>query len=341
MEQPKHPSNSSDQGKKDKDRLSPRPDEKENHPPKETPTQKSISAARQLYCTSLETAKTNQKAAITAYDRALKIYRKKKELFEWTEQNYRIYRDLDICLDTELATGNTSLTANVASYNTLSTGLYTNLTKIVTAVKDLKTKIYALRDQSSVLENFRNDQCNATQWALLTGKVMENCKGDAPIPLPGERPEACKDSEHVFNELISIPKKALVFDVDSLLQSAADVTGIQTFSNISSLTGLQAGLTSASTSLVQQIQAAVKARTADMVTVQADLVTAVQDCTKAGVEEYNKISVCIASHYTIHYLCSPDCTCTPPRQEHIHIPRLKDCECRICQLGEKLNYWKA
>jgi hypothetical protein len=201
-------------------------------------------------------------------------------------------------------------------------------------VKTLKTKVSALRDQASVLENFKNDQCNATQWALLTGKNLENCKTDQPPVVPRERPEACKDADKTYEELIAIPKKVLVFDVDSLLQSSADVTGIQTFSNIGVLTGLQGELSKASAGLVTQIQTAVKARTADMVTVQTDLIAAVQDCTKAGVDEFNKISLCHAAHFSIQFLCQPDCGCVKPWQEAVIAPRLEDCECRICRIGE-------
>jgi hypothetical protein len=325
MDQPK-PTPNPEQGRKDKDRV--KPEEKE------TATQKSIDAARQLYCTNLRTAKTNQKAGEKAYERAVRIYRKKKKLFEWTENNYRIYRDLDICLDTELTTGNAALTDNVTGYNKLSAGLYANLQQITAAVKTLKTKVSALRDQASVLENFKNDQCNATQWALLTGKNIENCKPEQPVPAPRERPDACRDAEKVYEELILIPKKVLVFDVDSLLQSSADVTGIQTFSNVSVLTGLQTDLSKSSTALVTQIQASVKARTADLATVQADLIASVQDCTKAGVDEYNKISVCHAAHFSVQFLCQPDCGCVKPWQETVIAPRLEDCECRICKLGE-------
>ena len=78
---------------------------------KDTPTQKVISAARQLYCTNLQTCKADKASSEKTYERAVRIYRKKKKLFEWTEHNYRLYRDFDICFDTELTTGNISLTA--------------------------------------------------------------------------------------------------------------------------------------------------------------------------------------------------------------------------------------
>ncbi len=304
---------------------------------KDSSIKKSISTARQAYCTALKTAKSDKEAAEKAYERSLRIYRKKKKLFEWTENNYRVYRNLDVCLDTELKTSSASLTDNVKNYNALSTTLYTNLKAIVTGIKDLKTKVSALRDQASNLENYKNDQCNATQWTLLTGKNMENCKGDTDQPPPHERPEACKDADHIYHELITVPKKVLVFDVDSLLQSSADVVGIQTFSNISVLTAQQDTLSKAADAFVAQIQAALKARVTDLTAVQNDLVAAVQDCTKAGVDEFNKISIYSGAYHTIEVLCKPDCNCVKRGDEHNHRPRLEDCECKICDICKEVK----
>jgi hypothetical protein len=309
---------------------------------KDTPTQKFISTARQLYCTNLHQSKADRTSSEKAYDRAVRLYRKKKKLFEWTENNYRLYRNFDICLDNELTTGNASLTANVKTYSALSTALYTSLKQVVAGITDLKTKISNLRDQASALDNYKNDQANAIQWSLLTGKSMDNCKPENEGHHHRERPEACKDADEIYHDLIAIPKKVLIFDVDSLLQSAADTVGIQTFTNIDILTTQQANLSTASTALVQQITTALKTRTTDLVTVQTDLVTSVQECTSAGVDKYNKISICSGAHHTVQFLCCPDCNCIHPveelgrrpGEEHGHHPRLEDCECRICRICE-------
>src|SRR5215469_11611565 len=79
---------------------------------KKSPTEKSYSTARETYCTALHNARTDRNASKLAYHRSLKVYDMRKNLFVWTEKNYRMYRDLDLCLDTELTTGNASLTAN-------------------------------------------------------------------------------------------------------------------------------------------------------------------------------------------------------------------------------------
>lgn len=301
---------------------------------KDTPTQKSIASARLVYCTNLHNCKADQVSAINVYDRSVVIYRKKKKLFEWTEHNYRLYRDFDICIDNELTTGNTCLTANVKTFSTLSATLYTNLKSIVSGITDLKAKVSALRDQASSLENYKNDLSNATQWTLLTGKTLDNCKGEHEPPPCKERPEHCKDADQIYGELIHIPKKVLVFDVNSLLASATDTVGIQTFSNIDILTTQQTALSTASTALVTQIQTTLKTRTTDLATTQADLVTSVQDCTTAGVNKYTAISICNAAHHTMEFLCCPDCGCVHPCDDHPREPLLVDCECRICRIGD-------
>jgi hypothetical protein len=269
-----------------------------------------------------------------AYERSVRIYRKKKKLFEWTEHNYQLYRDFDICFDTEITAGNASLTTNVKAYSALSTALYTNLKAIVAGITDLKTKVSALRDQASNLDNYKNDQANATQWTLLTGKTMDNCKGENEPPPHRERPEACKDAEQIYHDLIAVPKRVLVFDVDSLLMSSTDTVGIQTFSNVDILTAQQTTLSTTSTALVSLIQATLTSRKADMITVQTDLIASVQECTTSGVDKYNKISISDSCHHTVQFLCCPDCICVKPGEEHSHHPHLADCECRICKIGE-------
>lgn len=333
MQQPNRPPQNSGQNQP----AAKAEEKKEKPEKKESPTEKSFSTARQLYCTALQTALSDRGAAKLAYERSLIVYEKRKHLFEWTEKNYRIYRNLDICLDTELTTGNQSLTTNVTNYNTLNGTLYKGLTGITAAVKSLKTLVNALRDQASNLENYKNDQCNAAQWSLLTGENVENCKPAGSTPVPRERPDVCKDAATIYGELIAIPRKALVFDVDSLIQSSADVTGIQTFSNISVMTTLQAQLSTASANLVQQIQKTVMTRSTDLTTAQTNLVTAAQDCTKAGVDNFNKISVCNGAHFTMEFLCVPQCGCALPLNPTEPIPRLRECECRICRICEVIK----
>ena len=314
------------------------PAEEKKSEEKKTPTEKSYCTGKDIYCTALQTARTDRDAAKEAYTRSLEIYDKRKLLFEWTEKNYRMYRNLDLCLDTELTTGNAALTTNVTAYTTLSQNLYKGLTGITTAAKALKVLVNTLRDRASDLENFKNDQCNAGQWGLLTGENVENCKpAGGKTPVHHEPPDVCKDAAKIYEELISITKKSLVFDVDSLVQSSADVTGIQTFSNIAVLPTLQSVLSNASSAFVQQIQNTVKGRLADLNTTQDNLVSATKDCTNAGVNNFNKIAIYSGAHSTMEFLCHPDCGCAPKLELGNPVPRLHDCECNICRIGEAIK----
>jgi len=325
--QPGYPGNQPDPGRPEKDCGC---EERESH------TGKAIATARQVYCTNLHASKSEQASAERAYDRSVVIYHKKKKLFEWTENNYRLYRDFDICVDSELTAVTASLTANVKAIATLNTTLYTSLKTIVAKISDLKTKVTALSDAAYNLDKYKNDQANATQWCLLTGKNMDNCKPEEHHH-HHHRPEACNDADKCYHELITITKKALIPDVNSLLQSATDTVGIQTFSNIDTLTTQQTAFTTAAAALVTQIQATVKTRRTDMDGAQTDLATAVQTCTSAGVDKYYKTSVSHAAHCTVQFLCCPDCGCVKPCKCDSHEPRLVDCECRICDIGEKIR----
>jgi hypothetical protein len=302
---------------------------------KESPTGKCITTTRQPYCVTLRTAKSNEEGAEHAYDRSVRLYYKKKELFEWTQHNYELYRDFDICVDSELTAITTALTANVKTYSALSQALYTNLKKVVAAVTDLKTKVSLLGDAAYNLDKYRNDQANASQWCLLTGKNVENCK-----PEPDHhhhRPEACHDADKVYDELILMTKKVLIPDVNSLMQSATDTVGIQTFTNIDGLTATQTNFGTATAALVTKVQATSKTRRTDLDTCQTDLATAVQNCTTAGVNKYGMISVAHGEHCTVQFLCCPDCDCVLPDRPDVLEPHLEKCECCICDIGEKIR----
>jgi len=304
---------------------------------KDTPTGKAIATARQIYCTNLQGAKGDQASAEKAYDRAVVIYHKKKKLFEWTERNYQLYRNFDICVDSELTALTTSLTANVKTVSGLSQDLYKNLKTLVTKIADLKTKTIALGDAAYNLVKYKDDQANATQWCLLTGKNVDNCKPEHEQHHHHHRPEACNDADKIYHELIECTKKVLIADINSLVQSTNDTVGIQTFTNIDTLTTQQTAFTTASAALVTQIQATVKTRRTDLDTVQTDLSAAVATCTSTGVDKYTKTSICHAAHCTVQFLCCPPCLCVKPRRPEGCEPHLIDCECKICRIGERIR----
>ena len=303
----------------------------------DTATQKSLPGLRLIYCQAKDSAKSARDLASTDFEQKKELFEEKKKTFMWTERNYRLYRDLDIIVDTRLQATNDTFKINVTSYNAQSTALYTQLKAILTAVKDVKTKVSALWDQASNLDKYKNDQCNASQWLLLTGKNMEGCKPDPNTPTTPERPEHCKDADKIYNELITVTKKVLSVDVACLLNGAADIVGIQTFSNIAALTAQQTNLASASASFKTAIGTVSKARATDLGTLQTDLTSALTDATVSGINRFTAVSDCDAAYYTLEFLCHKDCECVEPRKEGECEPRLCDCEDEICEICKEVK----
>ena len=83
-----------------------------------------------------------------------------------------------------------------------------------------------------------NDKCNCDQILILTGKSP--CNGGDDHNKRPVKP-ACPGSEDTLKHLVEEPE-VFFKDSDIILNSAADITGIQTFTNITSLDSLQQGL---------------------------------------------------------------------------------------------------
>jgi hypothetical protein len=129
-----------------------------------------------------------------------------------------------------------------------------------------------------------------------------------------------------------VTKKVLSVDVACLLNGAADIVGIQTFSNIAALTAQQTNLAAASANFKTAISTASKARATDLGTLQTDLTGSLTDATVAGINRFTKVSDCDAAYYTLEFLCHKDCECVEPRKEGECEPRLHECECKICEI---------
>lgn len=299
----------------------------------DSPTQRSINLERDKYCLDLSVAAGEVSKSEQNYDGISIQYEHKKCLFIWIQENYHIYRNLMICVGAELTQTTDLIKENIASYIKLSNDLTGVLKNISKSAKDIKTKFGELREQACKLENCKNDSCNSTQWALLTGKNPENCKGEQKPP--AERPAACNDIEDIFEELICMPK-ALGFDIDSLTKSSAEVIGIQVFSNISTLDLLHQTFITYSKEFDKQILDALKLRESDMKTQQEDLVKTVKEMTKSVVMRNRKRSDFEGLKHTLEYICCPDCDCIDGEGDNCK-PRLKACECELCHICENVK----
>ncbi len=109
------------------------------------------------------------------------MYNDKTCLFNHTEENYRLFRNLEITVGTELLQTNESVKANVKSYNDWNAALNKVLKEgIAKAVKDVKAKFAELDAAAFKLDSCRNEK-NATRHRWRRSPV-KNRKAARMIP---------------------------------------------------------------------------------------------------------------------------------------------------------------
>src|ERR1044072_2981699 len=207
---------------------------------KDSATQVSINKVRATYCITLYDAKGAVSKLQTKYKGENEVYKEKKSIFINTEDNYRRYRNFDMCAGTEILQANDSIKGNVGKLKDWSQALNTLLVYIAKQTKDLKAKFNDLSDAACKLGRAYDDKCNAAQRKALTGTTKDNC-GDPTTVI-----DPCKNAGTDIEKLICIPT-GLAQDADSIFQVSSEVIGVQLFSNIDALDQLQKDLSTKST----------------------------------------------------------------------------------------------
>jgi len=298
----------------------------------DTITQKTINAERKTYCDALTVAAGDVYQWEANFAGAQTLKKKKKCLFVWTEKNYQVFRNLEISTGTSLLQFNESIKDSTANFLKSNKAVYDGLKDIVKKVKDLQSKVYALRDEASGLKNCKNEGCNKTQWGVLTGDWTD-CKGGEQKE-PPKRPPECNGVKEKFEQLFCLPV-SLAGDVDSLYKAAADVVGIQVFANINTLDALQKTLYDNSKAFDKHLQDTMKKDQDELKKAQDDFVKAVQDWSKSKATLFGKRSDFQGIYDTVSFFCCPPCTCVQvgkPCEE-----RLKGCKQVICDICDTVK----
>lgn len=314
----------------------------------DNPTQLTINRERLKICSTLYETSGKVSMLEKKFKGEKRLYNDKTCLFNHTEENYRLFRNLEITVGTELLQTNDSVKANVKSYNDWNAALNKVLKEgIAKAVKDVKTKFAELDSAAFKLDSCRNEKCNQTQVAALTGEKPEGCKDD-----PKEPPKECANASDILDELICMPS-GLVTDIDSIFQSSSDVVGIQVFSNIDTLDALQKKLEDQSKQFEAHVNATMKLRADDLKNLQVELVKSVQSITKAAMDRNSTRSEFEGYKDAIDFICCPKCKCLEDCDcndndnnaqkdnrrdcDELSEPRLQDCEEEICKICDKVK----
>jgi hypothetical protein len=305
-------------------------------------TQKSINAQRVAVCTLLYETEGNVEQQQTKFDGENEVFKEKKCMFLHTEENYRCYRNFEICAGTELLQTNDSLKKNGSVLNKLNTDLNKALTEISQQIKDVKSKFADLKTAACKLDDSVIDKCNAAQWKALTGQTGENCNEDPKTPI-----DPCKNTVTEINSLICMPK-GLGKDIDYIFQASADVVGIQLFSNIDTLDPLQKTLSDKSNDFEKMVSGIMKTRKSDLDKLQDDLVASVKSITQAAMDRNSGRSEFEGLKAAATFLCCPTCGCVtvnPASTDNTGKdnsnkdcnPRLQGCSTKICSICKEVQ----
>jgi hypothetical protein len=296
----------------------------------DTATQKLINTERKTYCDLLDTAAADVYKWEENYWGLEELEQKKRCLFIWTEYNYETFRNLEITTGTSLIQFNESIKESTTGFLKSNKALADALKDVVKKAKDLRDKIYALRDAACDLKHCTDEACNAAQWGILTGD-WSKCKTE--MKDPPKRPPECDNMKDKFEKLFCIPKY-LAGDVESVYKGSADVVGIQVFSNIGTLEGLQKTLYDAAKAFDKHLQDTVKKDQDDVKKTQEDFVKTVQDFAKSKATLYSKRSVFVGAFDTAEFFCCPCCDCVTGK---VCEERLHDCKEKICDICEEVK----
>lgn len=263
-----------------------------------------------------------------------RIFHSSKCGFIATEYNYQVYRNLELSVGVELVQATSIIKQNVANDITLAASLAAALKNIVAAAKDAKKKFSDLRKAACDLNICLHDKCNCSQMLVLTGTPPQGCDDR------GKRPEqpACPDAQEILDDLVEMPS-IFLHDSDIILSAAADVSGIQTFTNIGSLDSLQQGLSTAVTAFDSLVQAKMMQGATDLTQSQKDLTAAINNLTQSEYALYNKRDEIDAENETIQYLCDHECICIREYTEDDEEDRgrLRDCKHEICEICTRID----
>ncbi|HEY2720696.1 MAG TPA: hypothetical protein VGI82_03165 [Chitinophagaceae bacterium] len=294
------------------------------------PIKDSIKAKREAYCQQIKSKSGDLQKLEENRNGLIVVYEHKKCRFVKTEKNYRILRNLELSVGIELIKAADNISTNITTYTGFNTSLVKALNDLVQSAKSAQAKFGDLRVSAETLAAATKNSCNRTQMTLLTGEIHEDCKEG---PLPGKRPDDCRDAGRVLEELIAKPAH-LCMDIDAVLSTAVDVLGIQTFSNINSLsqTFLPSIKTSAKT-FDDFINDRIKASTTELTTAQ----TALSDSAKAVIDvEYQVFNSRIdleVDNGVKEFLCHPPCDCITEGEGSF-----KDCKCKICDISRDVAF---
>lgn len=320
------------------------------------PVERTIAKLKDAYCANLKGYVSDLSESEVTYDGTLVTYNAKKCNFVKTEKNYRLARNMQLSVSVELKAAADEIAKNVAASVKQNDDVLVKvaLKDLLASVKDAKAKFGELRDAAYKLDACRKDSCNASQMIILGCRQGDDCndKGSSNDDSI-RRPDCCDDACEILEDLITIPE-SLSRDIDIILSSTAEITGIQSFSNIKALVDFQSDFSLNAKAFNDLVAAQAKAGGAAVAAAQDDLIKATTTLTQSAYVVYNRRLTVEVADETKDYLCchkckcvgNDDCGCDGERSGsregnqsngNDDESRLARCKCEICEICTELK----
>jgi hypothetical protein len=314
-----------------------------------TATKRTIKQIKDTYCESLKVLTGELSQSEVTYEGYVRAYHRKKCSFIKTEKNYRIVRNLELKVGIELIQSSEEIKKNVASYIKINDDLVKALKDVLTTAKDAKAKFGELRDAASKLDASRKDSCNASQMIILGCKSGEECGDKKDNDQHDNKPEACDNVCEILDDLVEVPE-TLAKDIDIIFTSAAEILGIQSFSNIKTLDKFQQDFGTAAKAFDDVVAEKMKAGATATTKAQEELTAAIKTLTTSGHALYNKRNEIETDDDTKDFLCHHDCDCIRDcgcddegddkgenDNDRNKKDRFKKCKCEICDICKEVK----
>jgi hypothetical protein len=306
----------------------------------EVATQKTINRIKEEYCKKLKDKVSELSETEVTHDGAVMMYEKKKCSFVKTEKNYLLVRNLELKVGVQLMQASAEIKKNVTSYITQNDALVAALRAVVKTAKEAKVKFSELREVADKLDGCRKDSCNSVQIKILGCNYGDDCNDNNKREDVVERPSACKNVCEILDDLVIVPD-SLRRDIDIIFNSAAEIVGIQSFSNIKTLDKFQQDLVTNAKDFDDLILLQITNGGLSLKKAQEDLVLQIKNATQSGFALYNKRNEVHTVEETKDYLCHHDCNCMAGCDDENegdgNNSRLKRCKCDICDICEEVT----
>jgi hypothetical protein len=246
-----------------------------------------------------------------------------------SEEASRFYRNLDLYAAIDATCTVEAVQKNVDDQIKKSDDLSKALAEASKCIKIIKDKAAELKAKACDFDTQLNDDCNKEQLRILNCNFFERCSYKEGFT---------KDDAFEKMAIEVIEKaKAVSIQAAKTFHASAEISGIQTFSNVKSLKDMSKSLVDTIKAFKTDVDTNVKDRAGEVTKAQEDLAKAVKDLATKTLERNKATTIYEGVAFTLEFVCDDDrCKGVPSLED---IPNLCNAftNCFCSPEGEKTS----